>query len=37
MLHDLLLTCYYLAPWLLSFSAFAIAGAYILERIIDFH
>lgn len=33
MLHDLLLTCFYLAPWLLFFSGFAIAGAYILDRI----
>lgn len=34
MLHDLVLTCYYLAPWLLLFAGIAGAGAALLDALI---
>lgn len=34
MLHDLVLTCYYLMPWLLAFSGIAGIAAAIFDRMI---
>lgn len=34
MLHDLLLTCFYLSPWLLAFFGIAGIAAAVFDRMI---
>jgi hypothetical protein len=33
MLHDIALTCYYLAPWLLPLLAFVFIGTAIVDNL----